>query len=35
MGPLGSAATRLLVGGASEREANASLRKLKDLVERH
>jgi uncharacterized protein YndB with AHSA1/START domain len=35
MGPLGSAASRLLVGGLSEREAKASLRKLKDLVERH
>jgi len=35
MGPLGSMASRVLVGGASEREANASLKKLKALVERN
>ncbi len=34
MGPLGSMASRVLVGGASEREANASLHKLKALAER-
>ncbi len=34
MGPLGSMASRVLVGGASEREASASLQKLKALVER-
>lgn len=34
MGPLGSIASRVLVGGLSEREAKASLRKLKALVER-
>lgn len=33
MGPLGSAASRLLVGDLSEREAKASLQKLKVLVE--
>jgi carbon monoxide dehydrogenase subunit G len=32
-GPLGSAASRVLVGGLPEREANASLRKLKALLE--
>src|SRR3954447_2105646 len=34
LGPLGAAASRALVGGVPEREANASLRKLKELVER-
>lgn len=33
MGPLGSAASRVLVGGVSEREAKASLRKLKELLD--
>jgi uncharacterized protein YndB with AHSA1/START domain len=33
MGPLGLAAGRVLVGGLSQREANASLQKLKALVE--
>lgn len=33
MGVLGAAASRVLVGGASEREANASLRRLKQLIE--
>jgi uncharacterized protein YndB with AHSA1/START domain len=33
MGPLGAAAGRVLVGGVSEREARASLRKLKELLE--
>ena len=33
-GPLGAAAGRVLVGGISEREANATLRKLKALLER-
>lgn len=33
MGPLGNAASRVLVGGLSEREAKASLRKLKELLE--
>ncbi len=32
-GPLGAAANRVLVGGVSEREAQASLRKLKALFE--
>ena len=34
LGPLGNAASRALVGGVSQREANASLRKLKALVEK-
>jgi len=34
MGPLGAAASRVLVGGVSEREANASLKRLKSLFER-
>jgi uncharacterized protein YndB with AHSA1/START domain len=34
MGPLGMAAGRVFVGGLSEREANASLQKLKALLER-
>ena len=33
MGALGAAAGRVLVGGVSEREAKASLRKLKELLE--
>jgi uncharacterized protein YndB with AHSA1/START domain len=33
MGPLGTAVGRVLVGGVSEREAKASLQKLKALVE--
>ncbi len=33
-GPLGAVAGRVLMGGISEREANASLRKLKRLLER-
>ncbi|HVL96786.1 MAG TPA: SRPBCC family protein [Solirubrobacteraceae bacterium] len=32
-GPLGAAASRVLVGGLPEREANASLHKLKQLLE--
>ena len=32
-GPLGAAASRVLVGGLPEREANASLEKLKSLLE--
>jgi uncharacterized membrane protein len=32
-GPLGSVASRALVGGVPEREANASLQKLKMLIE--
>lgn len=34
MGPLGSVASRVLVGGLSEREAEASLKRLKALLER-
>lgn len=34
LGPLGSAASRALMGGVPEREAHASLRKLKALLER-
>lgn len=34
LGPLGAAASRALVGGVPEREANASLRRLKALVEK-
>jgi carbon monoxide dehydrogenase subunit G len=33
LGPLGAVASRALVGGVPEREANASLSRLKDLVE--
>jgi uncharacterized protein YndB with AHSA1/START domain len=33
-GPLGAAASRALVGGIPEKEANASLRQLKDILER-
>lgn len=33
-GPLGAAASRVLVGGVPEREANASLRRLKQVLER-
>jgi uncharacterized protein YndB with AHSA1/START domain len=32
-GPLGSVAARALMGGIPEREANASLRRLKEVVE--
>ena len=34
LGPLGAAASRALVGGVPDREATATLRKLKALVER-
>jgi carbon monoxide dehydrogenase subunit G len=34
LGPLGAAASRALVGGVPEREANATLAKLKSLIER-
>lgn len=34
LGPLGAMASKALVGGVPEREANASLRKLKALLER-
>jgi carbon monoxide dehydrogenase subunit G len=34
LGPLGAAASRALVGGVPQREANASLQRLKALVER-
>ena len=33
-GPLGAVATRALTGGVPQREADASLRRLKDLLER-
>ncbi len=33
LGPLGAVASRAIVGGLPEREANASLRRLKALVE--
>ncbi len=33
LGPLGAAASRALVGGVPEREANASLQKLKEILE--
>jgi uncharacterized protein YndB with AHSA1/START domain len=33
LGPLGSAASRALMGGIPQREANASLRNLKRLIE--
>jgi uncharacterized protein YndB with AHSA1/START domain len=33
LGPLGAAASRALVGGVPEREANASLQRLKEIVE--
>ena len=32
-GPLGAAASRVLVGGIPEKEANASLRRLKEILE--
>ena len=35
LGPLGAAASRALVGGVPKREANASLKKLKALVEKN
>jgi carbon monoxide dehydrogenase subunit G len=34
LGPLGAVAGRALVGGVPEREANASLRRLKNLLEK-
>ncbi len=34
MGPLGAMASRVLVGGVSEREAKSSLKRLKSLLER-
>jgi hypothetical protein len=34
LGPLGAAASRVIVGGIPEKEANASLRRLKELLER-
>ncbi|CAN5207597.1 hypothetical protein BH20ACT16_BH20ACT16_02330 [soil metagenome] len=33
-GPLGAAASKFIVGGIPEKEANASLRRLKDILER-
>ena len=33
LGPLGAVASKALVGGVPEREANASLQKLKELLE--
>ena len=35
MGPLGAAASRVLVGGLPEREAHRSLEQLKQLLEAH
>jgi carbon monoxide dehydrogenase subunit G len=35
MGPLGAVASRALVGGLPEKEARASLRRLKALLEKH
>jgi len=35
LGPLGAVASRALVGGVPEREANASLQRLKKLVEKN
>jgi uncharacterized membrane protein len=32
-GPLGAAASKVIVGGIPQKEANASLRRLKDLLE--
>ena len=34
LGPLGAAASRVIVGGIPEKEANASLRRLKAVLER-
>jgi uncharacterized membrane protein len=34
LGPLGAVASRALIGGLPEREANASLQRLKSLLER-
>jgi len=34
LGPLGAVASRALVGGIPEREANRSLARLKELIER-
>ena len=33
-GPLGAAASRVIVGGIPEKEANASLRRLRDILEK-
>ena len=33
LGPLGAAASRALVGGLPQREANATLQRLKALIE--
>jgi carbon monoxide dehydrogenase subunit G len=33
-GPLGAAASRVIVGGIPEKEANASLQRLKDIIEK-
>ena len=33
-GPLGAAASRVIVGGIPEKEANASLRRLREILER-
>jgi hypothetical protein len=32
-GPLGAAASRVIVGGIPEKEANASLRRLREILE--
>jgi uncharacterized membrane protein len=34
LGPLGAAASRVIVGGIPEKEANASLRRLKEILEK-
>lgn len=34
LGPLGAAASKVIVGGIPEKEANASLRRLKEILER-
>ncbi len=34
LGPLGAAASRVVTGGIPEKEANASLRRLKEILER-
>lgn len=34
-GPLGAAASKVIVGGIPEKEANASLRRLRELLENH
>ncbi len=33
LGPLGAAASRVVTGGIPEKEANASLRRLKEILE--